>query len=151
MSSPRRGSARERVQQRRSANRKRRSRSIGSWTQFALAAGALIILALLAVGAQLWRRTDDTLATIQQEDPRQRRPTSTPVPELTPTLAPRQATASVPAGQPTPRGTAQPVPAAMLPAELQKPINVLLIGVDKRPDPDDGARSDTLILVRLNP
>jgi LCP family protein required for cell wall assembly len=39
----------------------------------------------------------------------------------------------------------------MLPAELQKPITVLLIGVDKRPDPDDGARSDTLILVRFNP
>jgi LCP family protein required for cell wall assembly len=35
--------------------------------------------------------------------------------------------------------------------ELRQPINILLVGVDKRPNPDDGVRSDTLILVHLDP
>ncbi len=34
---------------------------------------------------------------------------------------------------------------------LREPFNVLLIGVDKRDDPDDGVRSDTLIVVHVHP
>lgn len=38
------------------------------------------------------------------------------------------------------------------PALLQQPFNVLLIGVDSRPDtPEAGVRSDTLIVVRVDP
>jgi LCP family protein required for cell wall assembly len=40
---------------------------------------------------------------------------------------------------------------APLPNALREPVNILLIGVDKRPGDDDGARGDTLILVRLDP
>lgn len=38
-----------------------------------------------------------------------------------------------------------------LPADLRQPFNVLLIGVDRRDDPEDGVRSDTLILTHVNP
>jgi LCP family protein required for cell wall assembly len=38
-----------------------------------------------------------------------------------------------------------------LPNALREPVNVLLLGVDKRPSADEGVRSDTLILVHLDP
>ncbi len=37
------------------------------------------------------------------------------------------------------------------PGATLDPFNVLLLGVDSREDPDDGARSDTLIVVHVNP
>jgi polyisoprenyl-teichoic acid--peptidoglycan teichoic acid transferase len=38
-----------------------------------------------------------------------------------------------------------------LPASLREPFNVLLIGLDSRESPEEGVRSDTLILVHVNP
>lgn len=38
-----------------------------------------------------------------------------------------------------------------LPATLREPFNVLLIGVDQRESSDEGVRSDTLIVVHVNP
>jgi LCP family protein required for cell wall assembly len=40
---------------------------------------------------------------------------------------------------------------APLPAALSEPFNVLLIGVDQRDDPTEGVRSDTIIVVHVNP
>ncbi|NTV65769.1 MAG: LCP family protein [Oscillochloris sp.] len=40
---------------------------------------------------------------------------------------------------------------ADMPATLREPFNVLLIGVDRRPDMQEGVRSDTLILVHVDP
>src|SRR5262245_52372062 len=78
------------------------------------------------------RRAHQALTTIQQTDPRFRQP------------PPPSAAASTGAPLPTLFPT---IPASTLHA----PINILLIGVDKRPNPDDGVRSDTLILVHLDP
>jgi LCP family protein required for cell wall assembly len=89
----------------------------------------LIVLAVLAL-----RRADQTLRTIEQDDPRR---------------GPAAATASAARGQGQP-AKPQPIEGA-LPNALHDPVNVLLIGVDKRPNPDDGVRSDTLILVHLDP
>lgn len=41
--------------------------------------------------------------------------------------------------------------AESLPASLREPFNVLLIGLDSRESPEEGIRSDTLILVHVNP
>ncbi|MCX7791021.1 MAG: LCP family protein [Chloroflexaceae bacterium] len=82
---------------------------------------ALLLVALLVVG--LWSWIGGTLRAFQQEDPRQ---------------------------SATDTGTAA-FDAGALPRDLRQPFNVLLIGVDRRPDPEEGARSDTLILVHVNP
>jgi LCP family protein required for cell wall assembly len=42
-------------------------------------------------------------------------------------------------------------PATSLPAGLREPFNVLLVGVDRRPDLEEGVRSDTLIVVHVDP
>jgi LCP family protein required for cell wall assembly len=88
---------------------------------------------VLIIGVMLALRANRALSNIQQADPR-RNPTAQviaiPRPlaggELMPTLPP-------------------------LPDALREPVNVLLIGVDKRPNADEGVRSDTLILVHLDP
>jgi len=80
-----------------------------------------LLVALLAVG--LWSWIGGTLRAFQQEDPRQ--------------FATATGRAAFDAGA--------------LPQDLREPFNVLLIGVDRRPDPEEGARSDTLILVHVNP
>ncbi|HEX5692986.1 MAG TPA: LCP family protein, partial [Roseiflexaceae bacterium] len=71
------------------------------------------------------------LQTIQEQDPR-RAPTAIATPALKP-------------------GEPPPPTSAPLPNTVVEPMNVLLIGVDKRPDDDYGVRGDTLILVRLDP
>jgi LCP family protein required for cell wall assembly len=115
-------SARDRVAIRRAARRGWRRRPI------LIAAAALAAIALIVVG-MLALRANRALSTIQQTDPR-RRPTATIRPlaggPIAPTLPP-------------------------LPNALRDPVNILLIGVDKRPSADDGVRSDTLILVHLDP
>jgi LCP family protein required for cell wall assembly len=88
------------------------------------AALALLVVVLLVL---VLRRADQTLATIQQADPR-RQPTS--------------AAAGLAGAQPA---------AAPLPNALHDPFTILLIGVDKRDLADDGVRSDTLILLRVDP
>ncbi|HMQ31097.1 MAG TPA: LCP family protein [Chloroflexaceae bacterium] len=40
---------------------------------------------------------------------------------------------------------------AELPASLREPFNVLLVGVDRRESPEEGVRSDTLIVVHVDP
>jgi LCP family protein required for cell wall assembly len=98
----------------------------------------IVVLLLLGFVGMLAFRANKALTTIQQTDPR-RKPTASPRPLAGGQLAPTQLS----------------LPNASLPNELPNPlhesINVLLIGVDKRPNPDDGVRSDTLILVHLDP
>jgi LCP family protein required for cell wall assembly len=91
--------------------------------------GAALLLAALGA-ALLLRRADQALRAIQEDDPR-RAPAAV-------------ATAAAARGAPA-------APASPLPNALREPVNILLIGVDKRPDDDDGVRGDTLILVRLDP
>lgn len=112
------GGARARVD----ARRRQRRRALP--IRPLLVAGGLLALLALIAAALLLRRADQTLATIQQGDPR--RPTDA-------------------AGRAAPPGT----PASS--GNLSAPVNLLLIGVDKRPTPDEGVRSDTLILARIDP
>jgi LCP family protein required for cell wall assembly len=101
------------------------------------------------------RRADQALSLIQQEDPRRRAPTGIPSPTALPVVTPLPAQAPAvdprptdPPAAPTAEPTLPPDPA--LPEALQKPVTILLLGVDRRPDPNDGVRSDTMILVQLN-
>lgn len=50
-----------------------------------------------------------------------------------------------------PTAAAAAAPVADLPDNLREPFNVLLIGVDRRADMLEGVRSDTLILVHVDP
>jgi len=104
------------------ARRKQRSRRI------AVALGGVVLL-IVIVAVLLLRRADQTLRAIQQDDPRRKLAAAT-----TDTI----------------RGSI-PATTAPLPNALRDPANILLIGVDRRPNPDDGVRSDTLILVHLDP
>ena len=113
--------ARERIAARRAVRRG------NSWRIFFLIVGLVGLLALIAI-ALLLRRAEQTLATVQQADPRRQ-----------------------PAAVATAVGGGQQAVAAPLPDVLHDPINLLLIGVDKRDNPNDGVRSDTLILVHLDP
>lgn len=139
-------SARERVAARRRAQRG------GSWRIFGvgLAAAGLLLLAALLLGL---RQADRTLGTIAQEDPRRRTGVSqTPAAPTAALALPTALTAptGVPATPAAP--TAAPLGTADdLPDPLRQPFSVLLVGVDKRADPEEGVRSDTLILVRVNP
>jgi LCP family protein required for cell wall assembly len=98
----------------------------------------LVIVALLLVAAIVAVRAGRTLTAIQQADPRQR-PT-TEQPRTRPTGGANGVLG----------GALQPT-RPPLPDTLREPFNVLLIGVDKRPTPDEGVRSDTLILVHVDP
>ena len=89
-----------------------------------IAGGLLAAAALLAVA--LWGWAGGALRAIEQADPRR----------------PVQAGPGAPAA----------VSVAALPEGLlREPFNVLLVGVDRRPDPEEGVRSDTLILVHVEP
>ncbi len=91
----------------------------------------VVVGGILIVAVMLALRTNRALTNIQQVDPR-RNSTALVIArplaggELVPTLPP-------------------------LPDALREPVNVLLLGVDKRPSAEDGVRSDTLILVHLDP
>ena len=137
-------SARERVAARRRAQRG------GSWRIFGagLAAAALLLLAALLLGL---RQADRTLGAIEQEDPRRRTPQAGAAPSaalaLPTALTPPTSVPTAPAAP-----TAAPLGSADdLPDPLRQPFSVLLVGVDRRADPEEGVRSDTLILVRVNP
>lgn len=90
-----------------------------------LLAGLVAGLALALLGVLLLGRTFGTLRSIEQQDPRQ--------------------TAGTVRSQPDAHGTTLP------PSSLTEPFTVLLLGVDLREDPEAGARSDTLIVVRVDP
>ncbi len=93
----------------------------------------VVVGSILIIAVMLALRTNRALTNIQQADPR-RNPTAQSIAiarplaggELVPTLPP-------------------------LPDALRVPVNVLLLGVDKRPSAEEGVRSDTLILVHLDP
>lgn len=134
--------ARERIAAR------RRSRGAGSWKLFAFAVAGVVALALLTIGVTAMRRAERTLSAIQQEDPRRNTPAP---PSPAPPTATLAVTDSTPAPTEAPRATATTVADAPPPTTLTEPFSVLLIGVDQRSDPEEGVRSDTLILVRVNP
>jgi LCP family protein required for cell wall assembly len=93
----------------------------------------VVVGSVLIVAVMLALRTNQALSSIQQADPR-RSPTAQAIAiprplaggELMPTLPPP-------------------------PDALRQPVNILLIGVDRRPNVEEGVRSDTLILVHLDP
>jgi len=144
--------ARERVAARRRVRRSAAS-PLGSWRVFAICIGLVAVLLALALGTAL-QRANRALDAIQQDDPR--RTAEVAAASQPPTAAPAAPTAqaTVAAGTAEPEATAAataaPAPAE-LPAALQQPFSVLLLGVDRRPNPGEGVRSDTLILVRVNP
>lgn len=144
--------ARERVNARRAA---RRAESVTiPWRPIMIASVVLLIAVLVGVLGSALRRADQAISTIQQEDPRLRAPSPIPLPTDPPQLTPLPAGPVIdprptdPLREPTAVATLPPDPE--LPATLQKPVTVLLLGVDRRPDPNDGVRSDTMILVHLN-
>ena len=133
---------------------RRSSGRLGSWRHFILASASLFVLIGLALLATVWRNVNNTIGVIEQEDPRLRQTVPLGTVQATQTRAlPTLAADNAPTRRPSRTSLPKPTTAAdtSLPSSLQKPIIVLLIGVDKRADPIEGARSDTLILVRLNP
>lgn len=88
-----------------------------------LAAAAVAILVLGAAGL-LWSWAGGALRAVERADPRQ----------------------AAQGG-----GALAAVDPAALPAGVREPFNLLLVGVDRRPTPDEGVRSDTLILVHVDP
>jgi LCP family protein required for cell wall assembly len=103
----------------------------------------VVILLFGAAGSALavLRRTDQALGAIQQVDPRLNQNNS----------ATQTDTGTAPTNPDAVNGEidlSQP----FAPATLKEPFTVLLIGVDKRAESiSEGVRSDTLILVRVNP
>lgn len=94
-----------------------------------------LLLALVLVGVLsgiLVNRFNKVAETIVQQDPRQQTVAEEP--------ADADEEASVSASEPV-----------ALPEALSTPFKILLIGVDKRETPDEGVRSDTLIVVHVNP
>jgi LCP family protein required for cell wall assembly len=134
--------ARERVDAR------RRSQRAGTWRLFSIGLGAVALLLVTALVVGL-RGAGRTLDAVQQEDPRRRTADTSAAFIGTVTPAITAIATAEPAN--TPAASAAPLNVADLPDPLRQPFSVLLVGVDKRDNPDDGARSDTLILVRVNP
>ena len=109
---------------------KRAARQANNWRTYIIVVVALVIIGVGGSALVILRRTDQALGTIQTIDPR----ANTPVPD------PNQSDA--PAADATP----------FAPATLKQPFTILLVGVDKRAEAvTEGVRSDTLILVRINP
>jgi LCP family protein required for cell wall assembly len=118
--------AKERVAARRALRgevARQRRRIGGRSSRLPLLGGAAALVVAVMVCA-LWGWAGGALRAVEQADPR------------------REAQA--------PRAGATAAPAA-LPGSLREPFNVLLVGVDRRPDPEEGVRSDTLILLHVEP
>lgn len=104
--------------------------SANNWRTYVIIIVALILLGGAGSALLVMRRTNAALASIQQVDPRA-----------------NQAPDTGDGDQVAPADTAP-----FEPATLKEPFTVLLIGVDKREEAiDEGVRSDTLILVRVDP
>ena len=104
--------------------------SANNWRTYVIIVVALLLIGGAGSALLVMRRTNAALANIQQVDPR--------------------------ANQPAQATTSDQVEAVNTvpfePATLKEPFTVLLIGVDKREEAiDEGVRSDTLILVRVDP
>ena len=108
----------------------RATRQANNWRSYIIVVIALALVGIGGTAAVILRRTDRALGTIQTIDPR----ANTPNPDT-------QQAADAPADE-TP----------FVPATLKQPFTILLVGVDKRAEAiTEGVRSDTLILVRINP
>ncbi len=71
---------------------------------------------------------------------------------LTPDASPTSSAAGTPTTTPIPSPTvAGPTPTPYPPWDGTEPVHILLLGVDSRPDEDDPPRSDTIIVVRVDP
>lgn len=126
--------ARERVAARRAARQKNRPsirERLSKLPKWRIPLGILGILGVLILFLIIaaYRFADQTLDPVQQVDPR-----------FQSSAAAQERAEGIPVATPAP------------PLEsLEEPVNILLIGVDKRANPDEGIRGDTLILVRLHP
>lgn len=103
-----------------------------SWRTYIIVIVLILLIGGGGTALVFLRRTDQALANIQQSDPRAN-------------------TGSNVAADPN---TTNPVTtsANFVPSTLKEPFSVLLIGVDKRAESEaDGVRSDTIILVRVDP
>jgi LCP family protein required for cell wall assembly len=95
-----------------------------------------IVLAIMlagVIGGIIINRFNKIAETIVQQDPRQE-----------PNIVPNNDNTMVTNA----KTHAEPI---ALPDKINKPFTILLIGVDKRDDPEEGVRSDTLIVVYVNP
>lgn len=143
--------ARERIAARRRARRNARLAgwlvippAMGRWpwrTIGIIAAGGTLLIALVAVWSALFGQMNDTLDAIRQDDPRLR---VTPSPPPAPSVVPPGVT------PPPVTITATPGEQAAVSRFPNAPFTVLLLGVDKR-SPDESVRSDTLIVVYVDP
>lgn len=97
----------------------------------------VVVGSILIIAVMLALRTNQALTTIQQPDPR-RNPIRNPTAQVVASMRPLAGGELMP--------TLPPLPNA-----LRDPVNILLLGVDKRPNAEEGVRSDTLIVVHLDP
>jgi LCP family protein required for cell wall assembly len=136
---------RERVATRRTVSRSPQPRST-VWRSLAIAGGIVAVIVIAIIVVVLYR-ANQTLKTIEQEDPR-RRQTAAPAPTTAPVAGAQQPTAHA---EQAAQAAAPPAPTSEPPNTLTTPFNILLIGVDKRPNETDGARTDTMIVVHVDP
>jgi LCP family protein required for cell wall assembly len=109
---------------------KRAASQANNWRTYIILVVALVLIGVTGTAVVVLRRTDQALTNMQTSDPR----ANTPNPEG------NLATETSPNDQP------------FVPATLKQPFTMLLVGVDKRAEAvTEGVRSDTLILVRINP
>ena len=102
-----------------------------SWRTYIIVIVLMLLIGGGGTALVLLRRTDQALANIQQNDPRANTAGDT--------SNSNQTTANTPNDN-------------FVPSTLKEPFSVLLIGVDKRAESEaEGVRSDTLILVRVDP
>lgn len=112
-----------------------------SWRTYIIVLVVLLLFGIAGSALAVLRRTDQALGAIQQTDPRLNQDKSNEQQDLN---QPDQSTG----------GTTDEIDLSQpfTPATLKEPFTMLLIGVDKRAEAvDEGVRSDTLILVRVNP
>ncbi len=103
-----------------------------SWRTYIIAIVLLLLVGGGGTALVFLRRTDQALANIQQNDPRANGGADT----TSDTTTTNQST----------------ITDNFVPSTLKEPFSVLLIGVDKRAESEaEGVRSDTLILVRVDP
>ncbi len=120
--------ARERVALRRTSGSLRaRSKPRSGCASILVGVFFILIIASIFFSAVTQRATE-TLEAIEQSDPRQ--------------------VAAHRGGEDSAPGEAAATPQMKT---LREPFNVLLVGVDRRDDPDEGVRSDTLIIVHVDP
>ena len=103
-----------------------------SWRTYIIVIVLMLLIGGGGTALVLLRRTDQALANIQQNDPR----------------------ANTGSDTTTDTNTTNPVTPSdnFVPSTLKEPFSVLLVGVDKRAENEaEGVRSDTLILVRVDP